>query len=122
MIERFTKHDSQVNSFTKAILNPRACLYADIHRSYVLGETVNEYKRVLNRKRYAFTADVLRVNHYVVKSEEEYVMKKKRGRAVSIENPLDDAFFKVHDRNDIDEPALMQKYVRQIHQKLQGKA
>lgn len=120
VIERFTKHDSQVNSFTKAILNPRACLYAGVHRSYVLGDTVNEHKKVLNRARYAFTADILRVNHYVIKSAEEYLMKKNRGRAVL--TPFDDNFFQAHDRNDVDEPKLMQKYVRQLHKKLQGKA
>ena len=122
VIERFTKHDSEISHLTKAILNPRACLYAGVHRSYVLGDTVNEHKKILNRKRYAFTADILRVNHYVVKSAEEYLLKKKKGRTLASAGSLDDAFFKIHDKNDVDEPALMQKYVRQLHQKLQGKA
>ena len=118
VIERFTQHQEGVNKFTKSILNPRACLYANVHAGLVLGKSVDEYKRVYEEDKTPITTDILRVNHYVIKSWEEYSRKKNRGRADLTCAALTDAFFTDHDRNEVSEPELMQKYVEKIYERL----
>lgn len=118
VIERFTQHQEGVNSFTKSILNPRACLCANIHAGLVLGQSVDEYKRPYVEDKTPVTADILQVNHYVIKSLEEYMRKKNRGRADLTCKTLTDDFFTAHDRNEVEDKNLMQKYVDQIYERL----
>ena len=48
----------------------------------------------------------LRINHYVVKSWEEFYWRKRpRGRATRWDRPRDAAFFAAHDRNEVTDPA-----------------
>lgn len=118
VIERFTKHQEGINGYTKAILNPRACLYANVHAGLVLGKSVDEYKRIYEEDKTPVTADILRVNHYVIKSWEEYMRKKQRGRADLTCGVLTDKFFTDHDRNEIEDAELMRKYVDKIYERL----
>ena len=47
----------------------------------------------------------LRINHYVIKSWDEfYYRKRARGRATGATKQRDEAFFKVHDRNEVADP------------------
>lgn len=118
VIERFTQHQEGVDEFTKSILNPRACLYANVHAGLVFGKSVDEQKRIYEEGKTPASADILRVNHYVIKSWEEYSRKKNRGRADLTCGALSDEFFTNHDRNEVSEPELMQKYVDQIYERL----
>jgi len=53
-----------------------------------------------------FTAQRLRLHHYVVKSREDFAGKRARGLAAPAD-PRDDAFFRGHDRNEVaDDTAL----------------
>ena len=119
VIERFTKHASKPSHFTKAILNPRATIFAHVHRSVVFGRTTDEHKHDIIHSTPIKTIDILQINHYVVKSYEEYISKKqKRGDAYFSKSVFDDTFFKVHDVNDVDSPKLMQPYIQKIKSRI----
>ena len=63
------------------------------------------------------TANIMRINHYFVKSWEEYGLKKKRGHA-DFNVVRTDAEFTQADQNDIEEEDLMKDYARAIHKKI----
>ena len=119
VIERFTKHQIGLNKLTKTILNPRSVFYADVHISVVYGRTVDEHKNKVRKTSDIKTSDILRINHYVIKSREEYENKKRRGDPYFKYSQFNEEFFKAHDLNDIDEPELMKGYAQQIKQNLQ---
>ena len=49
--------------------------------------------------------DIIRVNHYAVKSKEEFLEKQSRGRASGKKRSVPDDYFAQYDLNDIEEPA-----------------
>ncbi|WP_298068325.1 glycosyltransferase family 92 protein [uncultured Mailhella sp.] len=106
VIERFTKHQRGLWPQNKAIINPRATLYPHVHSSLIFGKTINfrndeTYPRVV-------------INHYVTKSAEEYEAKKQRGDAFFKVSAHTDGYFKVHDRNDVEDGELMREYALAI--------
>lgn len=61
----------------------------------------------------------LRINHYVVKSREEFFRRKQpRGRAAQFGGRRPDAFFEQHDRNDQYDP-LPESLVRRVEEELE---
>lgn len=119
VIERFTKHQKGVNHHTKSIINPRAILYADVHASEVMGDTVNEKKELVYKKSEP-TAEILQINHYVIKSFEEFSNKKNKGRTDIKSIELNNQFFQKHDYNDVEDEQLMSGYVQKIKLNLAG--
>lgn len=119
VIERFTKHENRIFSH-KAIINPRSCVHAMIHAHIVLGKTVDENKKELVKGLQPTTANIVRINHYVIKSWEEYELKKKRGRA-DFDVKRTDEFFVQADTNDIEEADLMKEYAEAIHKRIDKK-
>ncbi len=119
VIERFTQRDGQVGGFTKAIVRPWLILAPHVHSSLVLGRTVDEHNHTLYYGDKPQSCDVFRLNHYVVKSREEFIDKKKRGDVLYGGTFLDQ-FFAEHDRNDVfDDIAVA--YAPQIHQTLDSR-
>jgi hypothetical protein len=47
--------------------------------------------------------DVMRVDHFPIKSHEEFLAKRARGRLMRPESDWD-TYFAVHDRNDVEDP------------------
>jgi len=124
VIERFTKHAKAPANMTKAIVNPRVVLCAWVHHSFVCGKTVDETGRrlhtgeMLREACNIGTCRLLQVNHYLVKSYEEFLAKRRRGDAYFAKNGFDDAFFKACDVNDVDDSELMREYARAIRERL----
>jgi Glycosyl transferase family 2 len=65
------------------------------------------------------TWDVLRVDHFVLKSREEFEAKRARGRLIT---PMNDeaweAYYALHDRNEVEDPmpaAFVERTKREIH-------
>lgn len=113
--ERFIYHDDMINGHVKSIVNPRAVLNASIHYSYVFGKSVDE-----NRKSVYSpiddensTGDIIRVNHYSIKSWEEFSNKKIRGRADRDFDDLDKEFYDFYNRNQVSDD-LMKPFVKKI--------
>ena len=126
VIERFTWHREKPEILTKAVLWPLAVVRVHVHSSDVLGKTADEHKNNLTgQKERRPSIDLLRVNHYLVKSWEEYLEKKKRGDVYFDFNPSlqTDRYFTVNDCNEVEEPDLMTDYVRRINERIgAGKA
>jgi Glycosyl transferase family 2 len=118
VIERFparARHDTLVNHHYKTILRPEA--FADVHETPHLfrlyggfgavhadGSPVEPYDGCQHGLSKAISWAPLRLNHYVVKSREEFFLRKRlRGRAT--QNAQRDAgFFAAHDRNEERDP------------------
>lgn len=100
VIERFTQRDRNISNFTKAIVRPWCVVVPHVHSNLVFGRTVDEHNHPLYYGEHPQSADILRLNHYVVKSKEEFIDKKKRGDAL-YGGTFIDQFFTEHDRNDV---------------------
>lgn len=119
VIERFTQHQKDISSTPKAIVNPRAVIYAGVHEHIVFGDTVNENKEILyGWKDPKPTGSTIRINHYAIKSYEEFKQKQLRGDACDEKRSYKDDYFKHCDINEIDEPHLMERYIQLIKEKL----
>ncbi|MBQ6298389.1 MAG: glycosyltransferase family 92 protein [Selenomonadaceae bacterium] len=91
------------NVFLKSILNPRRIKGVNIHYPYYFNEnyTINENGSKLPTAFgvYPVATEKIVVNHYIVKSREEFNLKHKRGRA-DINDKWPVEFFYDYDRND----------------------
>ena len=85
------------NMYVKLIANPRSLkVMQGPHVGVHFGEnyTVNEYgEKITDYK--------ITLNHYLLKSWEEYSIKQARGYACDTSNPYSDFYFKTHDRNEV---------------------
>ena len=109
VMERFHCHslpDNKLNTHVKSIADPRrVCTMVGCHEAARLsGKAADSHGEVLrngfgHRKP---QQDVIRINHYAVKSYEEFLGKRARGRART--NSLRDMnYFTQYDLNDIKE-------------------
>ena len=127
VIENFLWRAKQTQSkyWHKTILNPRKVYHVECHCCGVFGKTVNEDLveiTIPRRKKpdftvgedYIFNNKKIRVNHYVVKSWEEWLMKKYKGDAWKKRKQIkDDAYFTGYDKNEIRD-STMSKYVKNL--------
>ncbi|MDR2467834.1 MAG: hypothetical protein LBD22_02610, partial [Spirochaetaceae bacterium] len=61
--------------------------------------------------------DKLRINHYFIKSYEEFLQKRERGRAdFNVIRPMQD--FYDHDRNEEKNDPIMDKYIPVIYKNM----
>jgi hypothetical protein len=119
VIERFRDHslpDHPLNHHVKTIVNPRRILsFFSAHRPLMLGIYVDsDGKRAMKSfwKRPPVTNQI-QVNHYAVKSHEEFLEKRNRGRA-RFDRRRGMGYFDKHDRNEIKNDTLMEKYVVEL--------
>lgn len=124
VIERFKDHsnlDFHKNEHIKTILNPRYALHTRSHdASYVLGKfCVNSSKEKIEGKfNYNLTFDKVRLNHYFGKSYEEFLEKRMKGYAARPNGirPMED--FYTHDRNEIKNDKIMDKYIPEVYARI----
>lgn len=126
VIERFKYHsikDFRGNECIKTIIMPRYVISINHphYANYMTGKfCVNTDKEKINGPfNPHILYDKIRINHYFVKSYDEYLQKRQRGRASysngetrSIEEFYD------HDRNE-EHDIIMDKYIPVIYKKLQ---
>lgn len=123
VLDRFEKRSKEVNQHVKTIVHniPGKPVYTgyNVHSfTCKRGKIVDENGKRL-RGNYALqpggTADILRINHYHVKSEEEYREKCKKKRADAGTARDFDTLFPAHDENDITDrsAALVRDYFKE---------
>ena len=112
VISRFTKHQKGVFPLCKSIVNPRRVMCAHVHSCIVTGITVDENLKELRLNQFPRSGNLVRINHYPLKSREEFEKKKRRGNVTDTKNS-DDYFF-LYDRNEIDDGDLMKKIAEEI--------
>lgn len=119
VIDRFRDHslpEDPLNHHVKTIVNPRRILgIFSAHRPVVFGKNVDADG---NRIKESFwtrppTSSKIRVNHYAIKSYEEFLEKRSRGRA-RFNSIRGLEYFEKYDRNEIKNDTLMEKYVEEL--------
>lgn len=109
VMERFTRHSlpgHPLNHHVKSIVNPRR-VYNMIgchEAARIDGKAADPHGRPVKisfRDR-APQQDVIRINHYAIKSREEFVEKQNRGRASGKQRPVPDSYFTQYDLNDLE--------------------
>ncbi len=110
MMQRFKCHSHgshRLNRHVKSIVDPRR-VYTMIgcHEvARIKGDTVDSHgckvtKHFRDREP---QQDVIRINHYAVRSREEFLEKQNRGRASGTKRTVENEYFDLYDLNDIKE-------------------
>ncbi|MDE5851471.1 MAG: glycosyltransferase family 92 protein, partial [Alistipes sp.] len=110
MMERFKRHSEPshyLNRHVKSIVDPRR-VFAMIgchEAARISGHAADSHG---NRIRRNFRdrepqQDVIRIQHYAVRSYEEFLEKQKRGRASGTQTTVASEYFDRYDLNDIEE-------------------
>ena len=110
MMERFKCHskpDHYLNRHVKSIVNPRR-VYTMIgcHEvARISGITADSHGNPVKKhfREREPQQDVIRINHYAVRSYEEFVEKQARGRASGTQKTVRSEYFDLYDLNDIRE-------------------
>jgi len=117
VIERFKRRaqdDFSMHQFMKSVIRPeRFNGMPNAHECFVSeDEYVNDIGDM--RTRMNITWNSLRVDHYVIKSREEFREKALRGRVFGVVpyRPRDDAFFAMRDQNQVEDPPSESTIIR----------
>ncbi len=109
VMERFKCHshpEHWLNTHVKSIVNPRrVCTMTGCHEAArISGNAVDSHGNILKKAKgdRKPQQDVIRINHYAVKSYEEFLGKRARGRA-RVNTLRDMGYFERYDLNDIKE-------------------
>src|SRR5690606_27740962 len=116
VIERFRDHsvpDEHLNHHVKTIANPRRIItFFSAHRPFILfGKNVDANGKRIKESFWTrpIVTDQIRVNHYAIKSHEEFLEKRSRGRArINRIRRLGD--FDKHDKHEIKIVPITHKY------------
>ena len=108
-MERFRRHslpEHRLNTHVKSIVDPRrVCAMIGCHEAARLYGCAGDSHGMPVKKHFGDRKpqqDVIRINHYAVKSYEEFLAKRARGRA-RINTLRDMSYFDAYDLNDIEE-------------------
>jgi len=109
IMNRFRQHslpNHYLNRYIKSIVNPRRVFsFIGCHEvARISGKTVDSHGNPVKKhfKAREPQQDVIRINHYAVKSYEEFLQKRARGKANAL-NIYNLDYFERYDLNDIKE-------------------
>lgn len=109
VMERFTRHskgDHRLNRHVKSIVNPRRVfnMIGCHEAARINGKAADSHGQPINRnfREREPQQDIIRINHYAVKSRQEFVEKQNRGRASGRQRVVPDAYFVQYDLNDLE--------------------
>lgn len=110
MMERFKRHSQFnhiLNRHVKSIVNPRRVFtMTGCHEAArISGRAADSHGNPIrkNFREREPQQDVIRINHYAVRSYEEFLEKQNRGRASGTNKTVPSRYFTVYDLNDIEE-------------------
>lgn len=108
VMQRFTCHslpEHYLNRHVKSIVNPRRVftMIGCHEAARISGDTLDSHgERVTkNFREREPQQDVIRINHYAVRSRQEFAEKQARGRASGTQRTVSDQYFTQYDLNDI---------------------
>lgn len=109
VMERFRRHslpEHKLNTHVKSIADPRrVCTMTGCHEAARISGKAADSLGVPLKKGFRDRIpqqDVIRINHYAVKSYEEFLAKRSRGRA-RVTTMRDMSYFEQYDLNDLGE-------------------
>lgn len=110
MMERFRRHSlpgHYLNRHVKSIVNPqRVYTMIGCHEvARISGQTVDSHGQPVKKhfREREPQQDVIRINHYAVRSYEEFLEKQDRGRASGTQKTVKSDYFDKYDLNDVEE-------------------
>ncbi len=110
VMERFKCHSTPnhyLNRHVKSIVNPRRVftMIGCHEAARISGYAVDSHNKPIKKhfREREPQQDVICINHYAVKSYEEFVEKQARGRASGTQKTVRDEYFNLYDLNDIRE-------------------
>ncbi len=113
VMERFRFHaaeDHPLNRMVKSIVDPRrVCAMIGCHEAARISGNACDSHLLPVRKHFRNRPaqhDIIRINHYAVKSYEEFLGKKARGRARGRIRNRTEEYFVQYDLNDIEEQSV----------------
>lgn len=108
VMERFTRHSlggHRLNRHVKSIVNPRRVfnMIGCHEAARINGRAADSHGNPVTRsfRDREPQQDVIRINHYAVKSRQEFIEKQARGRASGRQRPVPESYFTEFDLNDI---------------------
>lgn len=123
VIERFRSHSVTqqfLNHHIKSIVNPRRVLaFFSAHRPVILGLYVDSDGKTITKSFWKRPpiANQIQINHYAIKSYEEFLEKRSRGRA-RFNRTRGLGYFKKYDRNEVVNDTIMDKYVVELKKRI----
>ena len=118
VLANFKAHEAKPMFSPKSIFNPRTVTAWGSHYMWVCGKWVNENKEEFGKDRISCPTAKVQVNHYMIKSWEEFYNRKvARGRAdyYTFGDDLK-AYFDRFDKNEVADD-LMMPYVNELKSK-----
>lgn len=110
VMERFKRHSLPghiLNRHVKSIVNPRRVFsMIGCHEvARISGKAFDSHGSPINRNFHDREPqqDVIRINHYAVRSREEFLEKQARGRASGKKRTVEAEYFDLYDLNDIED-------------------
>ena len=110
VMERFTRHSvgsHVLNRHVKSFVNPRRVfnMIGCHEAARINGKAADSHGRpvTVSFRDRTPQQDVIRINHYAVKSREEFIEKQLRGRASGRQRPVPDSYFMRYDLNDLED-------------------
>ncbi len=110
VMDRFKCHslpDHRLNRHVKSIVNPRRVftMIGCHEAAKISGYAADSHGHPITKhfRERVPQQDVIRINHYAVKSREEFVEKQARGRASGKQREVKSEYFNQYDLNDIEE-------------------
>lgn len=110
MMERFKKHSHPnhvLNRHIKSIVDPRRIFsFIGAHEAArISGKSVDSHGDIIKKgfRDREPQQDIIRINHYAVRSYEEFIEKQARGRASGKARTVKPQYFDKYDLNDIEE-------------------
>ena len=109
VMQRFRKHSlptHRLNKHVKSIVDPRqvCCMVGCHEAARISGKPVDSNGNVIKKHCDSRVPqqNVIRINHYAIKSYEEFLAKQARGRART-DTLRDDGYFERYDLNDLED-------------------
>ena len=109
VMQRFRKHSlptHRLNRHVKSIVDPRqvCCMVGCHEAARISGKPVDSNGNVIKKHCDSRVPqqNVIRINHYAIKSYEEFLAKQARGRART-DTLRDDGYFERYDLNDLED-------------------
>ena len=110
MMERFRFHslpDHRLNRHVKSIVNPREVftMIGCHEAAKISGSIADSHGQPVtkNFREREPQQDIIRINHYAVRSYEEFLEKQARGRASGTQKTVRSEYFEQYDLNDIED-------------------
>ncbi len=115
--ETFTSHGKHLNHTVKSIVKPDMVVdfnsFGSNHYVKVRGKSVNEYhKPVSYMLNFNISGDLARINHYILKSFEEFHHKKSRGHPEG--TPINYAYYFYHNDNSVKNDKSMLRFLPKL--------